>query len=123
MGGVGALVLALLRLQLHSEWARARELQGPQTGLLLPSGDNRLCGDGGNGREDTTSATCLGTTADGRLNIPLTEMKRRCEADTVCRGFGMNTQDGAYFRPVYWAEALNAGDAKWKSWHKSPVLS
>ena len=100
---------------------------GPVRGLPLPDLQNRRCGDGHNGANDTTSPMCDGSTSDGRLAIPLPEMERRCGADSKgylpsgravrCHAFARYSGAGqAYFRPVFEISSIDATKGGWELW-------
>ena len=91
---------------------------GPLKGLPEPSTSNRRCGTV-DGAHDTTSALCKNSTDDGRLYLSLAEMEARCAADSTCAGFGQDSVEGGYYRPVKTFGGLDSSDMKWVAWNKT----
>ena len=101
--------------QLNANWT------GPYAGV--PGSGVRRCGtvDGG---DDITSAMCVGSTADGKLNVTEAVVRARCVVDTRCGGYAQYlpsglgqppTGPGSYFRPVTSASVVNA-DPHWRTY-------
>lgn len=107
---------ALLKTDDWPGTAGAVPFEGPFAGLPLPDLQNRRCGTSC-GANDTTSPMCIGSTADGRLTVPLAEVEVRCGADDRCIGFGQF--DGSYFRPITLYTRLdNSKPGQWKTWQR-----
>lgn len=88
---------------------------GPFTGV--PTGDYRRCG-ACCGAHDTTSIMCKNTTWDGGLYISKSEIESRCLSDNMCVGFGLDTTEGMFYRPVTNVQSIDSKDTKWKTWIK-----
>jgi hypothetical protein len=89
---------------------------GPFAGLPEPDLQNRRCGQSC-GANDTTSAMCQGSTADGRLTVSLAVIEARCGADAQCVGFGQFS--GSYFRPVIsYASLDHSHPGQWQTWQR-----
>ena len=95
-------------------------MDGPFPGLAEPDTANRLCGSCC-GAHDNSSALCIGTTSDGRLqSLTLIQMKVRCATDSSCVGFSqISANGGGYFRPVSEVRGpLKATPTPWQTWLK-----